>query len=317
MIHRNADWFVSTRWLNSKLETQFTFTFLTFCHYNYNLIAITTALFSVLNNTGPSTLDPAHNFLLQRRQQQNQNYGKLGFGGAVNVLSPGTAEKTLQDQHKINYTETPVPALRKANSPSTNSSFSSDSEEEDEDMGPRNQPTASLSEDGKAYIVPKKTYEAMTKDLNAAKQSLVKLKADKKELQLLVKDKDKTIGDVTAKLEKKRSKAKPGSRKDEQNDDVKDSVKDFVKRVLFRTVKFAQPGPELKAATLSVWKGVKDAHQLDQGPNPLTQSDFMEIYDSWVLSCLSDCRQYAQTRGEVAAKGTIWCILFFVQSILH
>ena len=171
--------------------------------------------------------------------------------------------------------------------------------------------TPTLTQDGKCYVVPKKTYETMTKDLNNAKQSIVKLQQEKKALQTRIKDKDREIGLVAAKLAKKRSKSKPGSRKDEQSDDVKEAVKAFIKGVLFRTVKFAQPGTELKAATTTVWNGIKDKLKLDEGPNPISEADFVEIYDSYVLTVLSDCRQYAQTRGEVAAKGTIQCNLVF------
>ena len=52
---------------------------------------------------------------------------------------------------------------------------------------------------------------------------------------------------------------------------------------------------------------VKAKLKLDEGPNPISQTDFVEIYDSYLLTVLSECHQYAQTRGEVAAKGTIWC----------
>ena len=246
--------------------------------------------------------------ILQKRYHQSKNYGKRGFGGAVNVLSPNTAEKVLQDQHTIKYTKNPVPELQKPCSPNPSSDLSSDSEEEDNIMAPSK---INFTSDGKNVKMSKRCYENMSKDLKLTKNTVDKLKGDKKELQNLVKQKDKEITDLTAKLEKKRSKSKPGSRKNEQNEDVKESVKEFVKKVLFRTVKFAQPGKELKAATQAVWIGVKDAHHLDTGPKPLTESDFVEIYDSYILSCLSDCRQYAQTRGEVAAKGTIWCNFVF------
>ena len=227
----------------------------------------------------------------------------------MRVLSPKTAEKTLQDNYRINYSEQPLPPLQAANSPTTStSSASSDSDEEDQQDMSNTRRTApmQLTQDGKSYVVPKKAYDSMAKNLETAKQSIVKLQQEKKTLQGLIKDKEKEIGEFAAKLEKKRGKSKPGSRKDEQSDDVKESVRAFIKGVLFRTVKFAQPGRELKAATITVWNGIKDKLKLDEGPNPISQANFVEIYDSYVLTVLSDCRQYAQTRGEVAAKGAIW-----------
>ena len=264
--------------------------------------------YKVLASSKPSSLDPLA-LVRRRKEQQSQRYGRLGYGGAVQVLSPGTAEKTLQDNYRIDYPEQPLPALEKANSPSTSTTSSSDSEEENqEDMVSSRRGT--LTQDGKKYVVPKKAYEAMTNDLESAKQSIVKLQNEKKELQTMIKAKETEIGGLTAKLAKKR-KSKAGSRRDEQSDDVREAVKAFIKGVLFRTVKFAQPGAELQAATTNVWNGIKGKLKLDEGPNPLSQADFVEIYDSYVLTVLSDCRQYAQTRGEVAAKGTIWCNLVF------
>lgn len=257
----------------------------------------------------PSSIDSAAALLLQKRLQQSKSYGKHGFGGAVRVLSPNTAEKLLQDQHAIKYTEQPVPELQNpARSPSPSRELSSDSEEEPDNMVVSK---IEVSADGKSVKMTKRSYDNLSKELKTSKTSISKLKDEKKELLNQVKQKDTAILELTAKLEKKRSKSKPGSRKDEQSEDVKESVKEFVKKVLFRTVKFAQPGKELKGASQAVWKGVKDTHQLDKGPKPLTEGDFVDIYDSYILSCLSDCRQYAQTRGEVAAKGTIWCNFVF------
>lgn len=105
---------------------------------------------------------------------------------------------------------------------------------------------------------------------------------------------------------KKRGRGKKAviCRKDEQKDDVKKAVTEHIKDVLFRTHKFALPGDALKGATKLVWVAIKDGLKLDKGPNAITEEDFIEIYESLVLSVLSDRRQYAQTRCKKAADGT-------------
>ena len=102
-------------------------------------------------------------------------------------------------------------------------------------------------------------------------------------------------------------------RKDEQKEDVKKAIAWFVKAVLFRTHKFVQPGDALEKATKLVWAGIKDTLELDKGPNAMDEASFVEIYDSVVLSELSNRRQYHQGRcWKNAAWGTkfAYCFLF-------
>lgn len=103
-----------------------------------------------------------------------------------------------------------------------------------------------------------------------------------------------------------RAKAKKGptKRKDEQKEDVSAAIAEYVKLVLFRTIKFALPGNQLEAVMKLVWDGIKDRFSLDKGPNPMDLDDFTEIYESQVLTSLSNRRQYHQTRCQKAAQGT-------------
>lgn len=114
-------------------------------------------------------------------------------------------------------------------------------------------------------------------------------------------------GDYKAKYEallsKKKKKGKSSSRKDEQNEDVKEAISSYVKDVLFRNVKFAFTGKSLNKATSLVWHGIKDKLKLDQGPNALSEAEFVDIYDTAVLSELSSRRTYVSQRCGVAAEG--------------
>lgn len=123
------------------------------------------------------------------------------------------------------------------------------------------------------------------------------LEAEVETLEAEVANQAKT----TAKQKKKAGQK--ANRKDEQADDVVNTIEEYVKMVQFRTTKFALPGKQLEMATKQVWEGIKDRLQLEKGPNGLTVTDFVEIYDSVVLSALSDRRQYMQTRCKLAAQG--------------
>ena len=127
---------------------------------------------------------------------------------------------------------------------------------------------------------------------------------EKKDLQRQISERDAQISELKdERTGKNRKGGGRKGRKSEQKDDVKDMIKAYVKDVLFRTVKFAQPGTELYEATQKVWLGIKDKNKLDRGPDALDMDNFIEIYESEVLTQLSGSRQYTQTRAHAAAKG--------------
>ena len=124
-----------------------------------------------------------------------------------------------------------------------------------------------------------------------------------------IKARDKLVKDLQSKILSLRAASGGGrrkkSRKDEQNDDTKVFIKTFVLEVVFRTVKFA--GDALPEVCEMVWNGIKDKNKLEEGANPLDLQEFTDIYDSWVLHCLSKRRQYATVRAGKAAFGENMC----------
>lgn len=162
-------------------------------------------------------------------------------------------------------------------------------------------------EGGKYVKIKKSDWDAIVAEEENNLSTLHQLKTDKTALTTSLAQSETLVQNLrkkVAELEKKRGKRKSTCRKDEQKDDVKEGIKNYVKDVLFRTVKFAQPGKELKSATLSVWNGIKSTMKLDEGAHPLTSSDFVEIYDSEVATQLSARRQYVQSRMQEACAGT-------------
>ena len=121
----------------------------------------------------------------------------------------------------------------------------------------------------------------------------------------------KLLGTNKPKGRSKRTVVKDiNARKDERNTDVMEAIKAYIKEVLFRTTKFAQHGSELTRATVKVWEGIKDKLGLESGNDDddddgLDDKEFCEIYEGYVLECLSDRRQYVQTRCGAVCKGTI------------
>ena len=115
-----------------------------------------------------------------------------------------------------------------------------------------------------------------------------------------------------ASLKAKRGGRRKNNRKEEQSTDVKAFIKEFVNDVVFRTVKFA--GDALPEVCTMIWDGIKDKNKLDEGPNALDLDEFTDIYDSWVLHCLSKRRQYCTVRAGTAAFGKNMCsgLTYFV-----
>lgn len=169
---------------------------------------------------------------------------------------------------------------------------------------------AKYNKNDKSYTLPKESFLNCLAEIKKLREENDELVGRNGELETKVVDLEKQVADWESCAKKKPNSSK-SSRKMEQNEDVVKAVSDFVKDVLFRNVKFAPPGAQLKAACGMVWAGIKDKLKLDKGPRPLTQLDFEEIYGSAVLSALSGRRQYVQTRCEIAAKGKKCCVLLF------
>ena len=102
------------------------------------------------------------------------------------------------------------------------------------------------------------------------------------------------------------------STKHEQSEDVVAKIHVFVRDYLSRTVKFAQTDALLDQATRAVWHGIKDKLRLEEPPKSLTEDEFVQIYSSAVQEKLGLCRQYNQSRGQVAGKCTYYVLLFVV-----
>ena len=177
------------------------------------------------------------------------------------------------------------------------------------------------SNNGKNVTLTAENWQAVLTDLKAALDEKKSLQKDNKALTdentKLTQENEQLTEDlegyeeIKAKYEKMsakkpRGKGKQGliSRKEEQNSDVVKAISSHIKEVLFRTHKFVLPGDELTKAAKLVWVAIKDNLKLDKGPSALTQDDFVEIYDSVILSELSARRQYCQTRCKLAADGT-------------
>lgn len=141
-------------------------------------------------------------------------------------------------------------------------------------------------------------------DYKKIKSLLIKLSAAEKEWK---KEKENLVDktseleslnrNLQAKIQEKR-KYISTSRKGEQKEDVKTIIQVQVRTSLFRVRKFANDGPEAMAATGLVYDNIKDDLRLT-----VERDDFCEIYHPYVQTCLSDRRQYVQTRtGEAASS---------------
>lgn len=157
---------------------------------------------------------------------------------------------------------------------------------------------------------------APSREVTKLKSEIVKLEQKRNEDEAKIKtqatsikSRDKLIKELQAKIlslrASRRGSRKKNSRKDEQNDDTKGHIKTCVLEVIFRTVKFA--GDALPEVCEMVWNCIKDKNKLEEGANPLDLQEFTDIYDSWVLHCLSKRRQYATVRAGKAAFGENMC----------
>lgn len=288
---------------------------------------------SALGSKQASSLDPLA-IALKRQKERRQLVGRQT--GSVYTKEVLAASEKLQERNRIDYTggssppklQGTVPKLPPPKSPlavleggkvpwsaeKTKSPDPLDSEEEDDDDdmtgGVTTRNMAKSVDNGKKVQLKKSDWDKVVAKEKENKATITQLNQANTNLKKDLEKSETLVAQLRlqiATLQKNRGGGKgrkSNCRKDEQKDDVKEAIKGYVKDVLFRTVKFAQPGSELKAATLSVWNGIKDNLKLDEGAHPLTPADFREIYESEVAAQLSGRRQYCQSRIQEACAGT-------------
>lgn len=300
----------------------------------------------VLASKQPSTLSAASITLLRQREQQRLQTGRKNIqvssaGGGVN--------KQLQKQYSLAIPATKPPAtssppplqgsvhlLPGAENLDKTSLFAEGgplylgTKDQESTMAPHKTITirtiegfAKETPDGRYIKMKSEEWQQVLGAIKGLKDDRTNLNAKVSSLTQenkklagnstkLAKDVQNLEAQAKSATKQKKKAGQKASRKDEQADDVVDAVEEYVKLVLFRTIKFALPGKQLERATTQVWEGIKDKLQLDKGPDPMTVTDFVDIYESVVLSSLSDRRQYMQTRCKLAAQGTkfAYCGLF-------
>ena len=99
----------------------------------------------------------------------------------------------------------------------------------------------------------------------------------------------------------------------EVSKDVEGYIAAFMKDQGFRNTKFASTPTEVAAYVKKVWLGIKDYHNLEEGPLKLTYSEFARIYTPSCLGKLSLCRQYVQSRTQEASYGKFCLVLPLIQ----
>lgn len=299
---------------------------------------LTIAQSVALSSKDTSTLDPIA-VLRQQKEKQRKQLGRASQEPSAATrlkaaVTPDNLKKQLEQT--IKYPERPLPPLnptvksyQKQNTPDSPSN-----QDNPNKMSGSSTPfslravTGAVKDvdNGKNVKIKKEIYNELIQEFKKVRSTNTQLTDNCKRLTDSVKKlskagstKDATIKTLQAKvteLSQKRKKGKLG-RKDDQVSDVNEAINTYVKDVLFRTVKFAQPGKELRKATTAVWEGIKGKMKLEEGPSPLSLEDFIEIYDGVVLTALSGRRQYAQTRCEVAAQGTTFCHVMIILPNLH
>ena len=89
--------------------------------------------------------------------------------------------------------------------------------------------------------------------------------------------------------------------KSEQSKDIKSKVWGNIKDFHYRNLKFVRDG-ELTELTKAVYAHLKGGVK-DDGGNPMPESEFVRIYESYVQESLGARRQYTQTQLQDAFVG--------------
>ena len=148
-------------------------------------------------------------------------------------------------------------------------------------------------------------------DLNRAKEEALAQAMDaEKRIQQLLKEN----GELKARLKKlAKGKSAKAAAKIMQATDILKEIEKFARGLLFRTVKFTHSTKHLEKATQKTWLSIKDEMKLESPPQKLDEKKFSEIYSSAVAKFISKERQYLQTRGQDAARGTnLPCVCYFL-----
>lgn len=168
----------------------------------------------------------------------------------------------------------------------------------------------------KTYVATLELNKQLAKDVNRLGKIRDGVPAKDEQIRNLLEENSALstrLREVIAKLKAARGK-KTKSTKWEWVKGVTDKVGEHIRDVLFRTIKFVNTEKSLEAATIKCWEAVKDDLNLDseaakealEGTGHTPRSEFIRIYASFVSGRFSHCRQYVQSRGQDAAKGTNW-----------
>ena len=150
--------------------------------------------------------------------------------------------------------------------------------------------------------------------LNEEKE--IELAAEKrknKEIEAQLEKSKKEYADLQAAYKQKMAqmgtkRGKKGSKSTStthlQSGDVNTAIDDYIKEFLFRRMKFANCKKDINLAMKMIWDAIKDKLKLESAPHSLDLKEFTRIYASAFQKFLSGARQYIQTRGQTAARGT-------------
>ena len=121
-----------------------------------------------------------------------------------------------------------------------------------------------------------------------------------KRLTGVAKQQADDIGRLQASLEDAVKSLKDGGKyaKSEQSKDIKSKVWGNIKDRHYRTLKFVRD-EELTELTKTVYADLKGSIKDDSG-NPMAESEFVRIYESYVQESLGARRQYTQTQLQEA-----------------
>jgi hypothetical protein len=273
-----------------------------------------------LNNKGPSSLNGPTAALLAKKQHTRLQTGR----GNIPIASQVPVNlHQLQKQHVLPPLQGTVTALSGASEGVCG--------EKEKTIPPNKilqmrdiQKYGKITKDGKTVCVAKTNWDKLESCFRQLKDDRIKLSSDNNKL----KEENKQLRAAHATTEENLQKAlaykaealdyastttlkvrgKPkklvAGLKSDLNLDVQAAIKEHVKLVLFRTIKFAQPGPQLDAVVAMVWEAIKDTKQLEKGTKPMTLEQFGLVYGGVILTELSGRRQYHQTRCRNAAYGT-------------
>ena len=163
---------------------------------------------------------------------------------------------------------------------------------------------ATCIEDNKRLVQEKEELEQQYEDMPELKRINMELED---EIERLKQEKKDIIKAAQASGSLKKAL------KLEVSKDVEGYIAAFMKDQGFRNTKFASTPTEVAAYVKKVWFGIKDYHNLEDGPLKLTYPEFARIYTPSCLGKLSLCRQYVQCRTQEASYGKFCLVLPLIQ----